>query len=157
MLKDKGPTDFLCCNWSHDLTISQTIAYPRAKHSLSTKGFGIVNDCTGTYLIFHSQSCGLQLEPFEFSRHHGSRNDMTGRADPLQKPRDEMFIVITLTVTTTVVVTPLQKPLDEMFIDQRLWLPLRLEYRIEGSAATSGNVVDNVQIQPKQWELRCCL
>ena len=37
--------------------------------------------------------CELQFEPFEFLGHHGSRNDMTGRADPLQKPLDEMFIV----------------------------------------------------------------
>ena len=29
--------------------------------SLSVKGFGIVNDCTDTYLIL--QSCRLQLEP----------------------------------------------------------------------------------------------
>ena len=30
---------------------------------LSVKGFGIVNDCTDTYLILNTQSCGLLLEP----------------------------------------------------------------------------------------------
>ena len=31
--------------------------------SLLVKGFGIVNDCTDTYLILDVQSCRLQLEP----------------------------------------------------------------------------------------------
>ena len=31
--------------------------------SLSVKSFGIVNNCTDTYLILNVQSCGLQLEP----------------------------------------------------------------------------------------------
>ena len=61
-LSDKGPT--------HHLEIVINIATPAYAvvsliKSLSVKGFGIVNDCTDTYLFLNVQSCrqSLQFEP----------------------------------------------------------------------------------------------
>ena len=54
---------------------AHTIACARASQSLSSKN---VNDRTDSCLIFHVQSCGMQLEPFL---------DIMApiRANPLQK------------------------------------------------------------------------
>ena len=61
MQKDKGPTH----NPDAVSATSPIPAYAMASlvKILSVKGFGIVNDCTDTYLTLNTQSCGLLLEP----------------------------------------------------------------------------------------------